>query len=100
MTTKEIPVSPKQDSSDPLLKAIYHNTKCIFTLEQKVLIVMGGVRGEQIITELCCKYGIFDSTYYKWNKDFIETSKAHPEGDILREPLRILSMYFVMKTVA
>ena len=97
MTTKEIPVSPRQNSSEPLLKAIYRNTKCIFTLEQKVLIVMGGV---QSITELCRKYGIFDSTYYKWNKDFIETSKAHPEGDILREPLRIMSMYFVMKTVA
>ena len=46
---------------------------------------MEGIRGEQSIAELCRKYGISDSTYYKWNKDFIEAGKARLEGDILRE---------------
>ena len=46
---------------------------------------MKGIRGEQSIAGLCRKYGISDSTYYKWNKEFIEASKARLEGDMLRE---------------
>ncbi len=68
-----------------LVKGIRRNTKRIFTSEQKVLIVMEGIRGEQSIAELCRKYGISDSTYYKWNKEFIEAGKARLDGDIVRE---------------
>jgi len=85
MTTKKNLSSSKLSSSESLLKDIRCNTKRIFTSEQKVLIVMEGIRGEQSIAELCRKYGISDSTYYKWNKDFIEAGKARLEGDILRE---------------
>ena len=46
---------------------------------------MEGIRGEQSIAELCRKYGISDSTYYKWNKEFIEAGKARLDGDIIRE---------------
>ena len=46
---------------------------------------MEGIRGELSVAELCHKYGISDTTYYKWNKDFIEAGKACLEGDILRE---------------
>ena len=46
---------------------------------------MEGIRGEESIAELCRKYGISDSTYYKWNKDFIEAGKARLEDEILRE---------------
>ncbi len=59
MTTKKnFPVSSQHGSSEFLLKDIRRNTKRIFTSEQKVLIVMEGVRGEQSIAELCRKYGI------------------------------------------
>ena len=71
-----------------LVKGIRRNTKRIFTSEQKVLIVMEGIRGEQSIAELCRKYGISDSTYYKWNKEFIEAGKARLDGDIVREATR------------
>ncbi len=46
---------------------------------------MEGIRDEQSIAELCHKYGISDSTYYKWNKEFIEAGKARLDGDIVRE---------------
>ena len=46
---------------------------------------MEGVRGEHSIVKLCRKYGISDSTYYKWNKDFIEAGKARLDGDTIRE---------------
>ncbi|EFI49301.1 ISCc3, transposase OrfA [Segatella oris C735] len=82
---KEFFSNPKHGSSESLLKDIRRNTKRIFTSEQKVLIVMEGIRGEQSIAELCRKYGISDSTYYKWNKDFIEAGKTRLDGDTVRE---------------
>ncbi len=86
MTTKKnFPVSSQHGSSESLLKDIRRNTKRIFTSEQKVLIVMEGIRGEQSIAELCRKYSISDSTYYKWNKEFIEAGKARLDGDTVRE---------------
>ena len=86
MTTKKnFPVSSQHGSSETLLKDIRRNTKRIFTSEQKVLIVMEGIRGEQSIAELCRKYSISDSTYYKWNKEFIEAGKARLDGDTVRE---------------
>ncbi|KGO01739.1 transposase [Porphyromonas sp. COT-290 OH3588] len=75
----------KSTSPESLLKDIRRNTKRIFSSEQKVLIVMEGIRGELSVAELCRKYGISDTTYYKWNKEFIEAGKARLEGDILRE---------------
>lgn len=86
MTTKKhFSVNPNHDSSESLLKGIRRNTKRIFTSEQKVLIVMEGIRGEHSIAELCRKYSISDSTYYKWNKEFIDAGKARLDGDTVRE---------------
>ena len=76
MTTKEnFSAGSQQRTSESLLKDIRRNTKRIFTSEQKVLIVMEGIRGEQSIAELCRKYGISDSTYYKWNKELLRLGK-------------------------
>lgn len=46
---------------------------------------MEGIRFERSVAELCRKCGISDSTYYKWNKDFIEAGTQRLEGDMLRE---------------
>lgn len=77
----------KSTSPEALLKDIRRNTKHVFSSEQKVLIVMEGIRGGGglSVAELCRKYDISDTTYYKWDKDFIEAGKARLEGDILRE---------------
>ena len=86
MTTKKnLSADSQQRTSESLLKDIRRNTKRIFISERKVLIVMEGIRCEQSIAELCHKYGISDSNYYKWNKEFIETGKARLDGDIARE---------------
>ena len=59
MTTKKnLSAGSQQRTSESLLKDIRRNMKRIFTSEQKVLIVMEGIRGEQSIAELCRKYGI------------------------------------------
>ena len=66
MTTKKnLSADSQQRTSESLLKDIRRNTKRIFISERKVLIVMEGIRCEQSIAELCHKYGISDSTYYK-----------------------------------
>ena len=82
---KNLSAGSQHGSSESLLKDIRRNTKRIFSSEQKVLIVMEGIRGEQSIAELCRKYSISDSTYYKWNKEFIEAGKARLDGDTVRE---------------
>jgi len=71
--------------SEKLIRDIRRNTKRIYTSEQKVLIVMEGIRGETSIAELCRKHGIAEPTYYKWSKEFIEAGKKRLSGDIVRE---------------
>jgi transposase len=73
------------NQSEKLLRDIRRNTKRIYTSEQKVLIVMEGIRGETSIAELCRKHGIAEPTYYKWNKEFIEAGKKRLSGDIARD---------------
>ena len=74
----------KSTSPESLLKDIRHHRKRVFNSEQKVLIVMEGIRGELSVAELCHKNAISDTTYYKWSKNYIETGKARLEGNILR----------------
>jgi len=71
--------------SEKLVRDIRRSTKRIFTSEQKVIIVMEGIRGETSIAELCRKHGISEPTYYKWNKEFIEAGKKRLSGDIARD---------------
>lgn len=87
-TTKKVgrPKSTtKTNTSEQLIKEIRRNTRKIFTSEQKVLIVMEGIRGELSISELCRTHGISTQTYYTWNKEFIEAGKRQLSGDILRQ---------------
>lgn len=72
-------------SSEQLLKEIRRNTRKVYSAEEKILIVMDGIRGEISVAELCRKYGINDSSYYKWNKEFLEASKKRLQGDETRE---------------
>jgi len=71
--------------SEKLIKEVRRNTRQVFNSEQKILIVMEGMRGEMTVAELCRKYGISEPTYYKWNKEFIEAGKKRLSGDETRE---------------
>jgi len=57
----------------------------VFNSEQKIIIVLEGMRGEMTVAELCRKHGISEPTYYKWNKEFIEAGKKRLSGDETRE---------------
>lgn len=57
------------------LREIKNATKRKFTAEQKIQIVLEGLRSEVPITEICRREGIGNATYYKWSKDFLEAGK-------------------------
>ena len=67
------------------LKDMRRKTKRIFTAEQKILIVMEALPAENSIAELCRKHAIQESTFYKWNKEFIEAGKKQLSGDTVRQ---------------
>lgn len=72
-------------SATELVKEIKRRTRRIFSAEEKIKIVIEGIRGEESIASLCRKYGIHVNLYYKWNKEFLEAGKRRLNGDEVRE---------------
>ena len=56
-----------------------------FSTEEKIRIVLDGLRGESSIAELCRQEGINPNLYYRWSKDFLEAGKKRLSGDTRRE---------------
>jgi transposase len=71
-----------------IVKEIKRRTKRKFSAEEKITIVLEGLRGDDSIAALCRKYGIHANNYFKWSKDFIEAGKRRLNGDVLREANR------------
>jgi transposase len=82
----------RYDRADDKARELVHRTKQVtrhrFTAEEKVRIVLEGIRGEIPISVLCRREGIRTNVYYKWLKDFMEAGKARLKGDTLREASR------------
>jgi len=76
---------PQKTSAENFVKEIPHKTGRLFTTEQKILIVMEAIRGENRVTEICRKYGIHQTQFYKWNKQFLEAGKKLLAVDATRE---------------
>lgn len=74
----------KQTASERLVKDIKRKTRRIYSAEEKIRIVLDGLRGEMSISELCRREGIAESVYYKWSKDFLEAGKKRLAGDTAR----------------
>lgn len=60
-------------------------TRRRFSAEQKIRIVMEGIRAEEPVSVLCRREGIHTTVYYRWLKDFLEAGKQRLRGDTLRE---------------
>jgi transposase len=71
--------------SERVIKDIRRNTRKQYGAEEKIRIVLDGLRGEDSIAELCRREGIAQSLYYKWSKDFMEAGKKRLAGDIVRQ---------------
>ena len=74
----------KQTASEKLVKDIRRKTRKVYSAEEKIRIVLDGLRGELSIAALCRREGIAESLYYKWSKDFLEAGKQRLAGDTAR----------------
>jgi len=75
----------KGTSPESIVREIKRQTRRKFTAEEKIRIVLEGLRGEAGITDLCRKEGIHPTMYYKWSKAFLEAGKRQLNGDTIRE---------------
>ena len=71
--------------SERLVKNIRRATRKQYSAEEKIRIVLEGLRGEVSIAELCRKEGINQNLYYRWSKEFLEAGKKRLAGDTARE---------------
>ena len=71
-------------SSERLVKNIRRATRKRHSAEEKIRIVLDGLRGESSIAELCRREGIAESLYYAWSKEFLEAGKRRLAGDTAR----------------
>jgi len=76
---------PKKKNASSLISELKRKTRRNYTSEEKIRIVIDGMRGETTIAELCRKEGIAQALYYKWSKDFMEAGKKRLSGDTMRE---------------
>jgi transposase len=67
------------------VREIRRRTRKKYSAEEKVRIVLEGLRGEEKIAELCRREGIHQNMYYKWSKEFLEAGKQRLVGDTRRE---------------
>src|SRR5258706_13466286 len=67
------------------VREIRRRTRKKYSAEEKVRIVLGGLRGEEKIAELCRRGGIHQNMYYKWSKEFLEAGKQRLVGGTKRE---------------
>jgi len=70
--------------AEQVVKDIRRATRKQYSAEEKIRIVLEGLRGEYSIAELCRREGIAESLYYSWSKEFLEAGKRRLAGDTAR----------------
>ena len=76
--------NPSKAPVEQVVKDIRRATRRHYSAEDKVRIVLSGLRGEESIAELCRKEGIAQGLYYSWSKEFLEAGKKRLAGDTAR----------------
>ena len=77
--------SGPQPSAEQHVREIRGQTRKRYGSEEKIRIVLEGLRGEYSISELCRREGIAQGLYYKWSKEFLEAGKKRLSGDTERQ---------------
>ena len=75
----------KKRSAEKTVRDIRRATRRHYSAEEKIRIVLEGLRGEDSIAELCRREGINSNVYYRWSKEFLEAGKKRLSGDTVRE---------------
>jgi transposase len=78
-------VSAKQERARKTIRAVRRATRRKFSAEEKIRVVLEGLRGEESISEICRREGISPSIYYKWSKSFLEAGRQRLVGDSKRD---------------
>jgi transposase len=76
--------STPETPSERLIRGIRRATRKQYSAEEKIRIVLDGLRGEVTIAELCRREGIAEGLYYSWSKEFLEAGKRRLAGDTAR----------------
>jgi transposase len=71
--------------TEQVVREIHRRTRRRFSAEEKVRIVLEGLRGEESVAELCRREGLAPNLYYRWSKEFLEAGKKRLLGDTTRE---------------
>jgi len=74
-----------RDAAERTVRDIRCKTRKQYSAEEKIRIVLSGLRGEDSIAELCRREGIAESLYYSWSKEFLEAGKKRLSGDTARQ---------------
>ncbi len=74
-----------KDAADKPVKNIRRKSRQTYSAEEKIRLVLAGLRGEESISALCRREGISDSLYYTWSKEFLEAGKRRLSGDTARQ---------------
>lgn len=75
----------QSQSAESIVRDIKRHTRKRYNAEEKIRIVLEGLKGESSIAEICRREGINPNVYYKWSKDFLEAGKKRLSGDTVRE---------------
>ncbi len=78
-------VSAKEEKTRRIIRQVKKTTRKKFSAEEKIRIVLEGLRGEESISELCRREGISPSIYYNWSKNFLEAGKQRLVRDNKRD---------------
>jgi len=77
-------MNPKA-STEKTIREIKRKTRRKYSAEEKIRIILDGLRGEDSIAEICRREGIHQNMYYKWSRAFLEAGKKRLMGDTMRE---------------
>lgn len=75
----------KKASAEAAVRNIRCKTRIKYSAEEKIRIVLEGLRGDHSVAELCQREGIRENLYYRWSKDFLGAGKSRRVGDTKRE---------------
>jgi transposase len=75
----------RSQNPESVVREIRRKTRRKFSIEEKIRIVLEGLKGEASIAELCRREGIVPNLYYRWSKVFLEAGRKRLKGDTERE---------------
>ena len=75
----------KKKPGEKIVKEIKRRTRRNFSAEEKIRIVIEGLRGDDSVAAICRREGIHPNLYYRWSRDFMEAGKKRLQGDTTRE---------------